>query len=212
MIKKLVDRSGVNKMFKFHLLECSAKVGSELNLDLFMVEDLPDECGVSMFWQRLEPLREIPIITIRPDRDPSADTHIKFGRVAAPLFAGIIFEKFLVKRIAYLGDDDLFRVFRLINRHTPLGKSLFHLFAGRWPANELLERVKIDREIPKATVRVRKNFVIDWLPFRKLAQVLSNPIRVGSKIVRAIRVNQDAGIVIAIKCIAGDVSPAINHE
>ena len=49
MIKKLVDRSGVNKMFKFHLIECSTKVGSELNLDLFMIEDLLDECGVSMF-------------------------------------------------------------------------------------------------------------------------------------------------------------------
>jgi len=76
----------------------------------------------------------------------------------------------------------------------------------------MLEGVKIDREIPKAAVRVRKDFVIDWLPFCKLAQVLSNAIRVGSEVVRAIRVNQNSGIVIAIKRIPRDMRAAINHE
>src|SRR5271165_1013694 len=41
IIEKLVDRPGVNKMFKLNPLKCSPKIGSELNLDPFMVEDLP---------------------------------------------------------------------------------------------------------------------------------------------------------------------------
>ena len=79
-------------------------------------------------------------------------------------------------------------------------------------ADKLFEGVEVDRELPVTSVRPGKDFVIDWLPVGKFAQVIDNALGIGPEIMRAVIVHEYPGFVVMIVSVAGNVITALDHE
>src|SRR6516164_10146124 len=85
---------------------------------------------VTIFWQSFEFLREIAIITVRADRNASANSWIELTRIALPLLARIIFEEHFVQLPSYLRKNQLFRIFWIIDFNTPVRQLRLHLLSS----------------------------------------------------------------------------------
>src|SRR5262249_1032687 len=83
---------------------------------------------------------------------------------------------------------------------------------GGRPADELLEGVEVDRELPEAPVGPGEDFVFDRAPLGELAQIVDDALRVGAEIMRAVIVQQHAGFVVMIVSVAADVIAPVDDK
>ena len=81
------------------------------------------------------------------------------------MFAGVTFEKQLVKLLAHLGDDHLLRVLGGIDRDPGFFEPRAELFRAGRSAEVFFEGVQIDRETPVAAVGMAFEGVVDRVPF-----------------------------------------------
>jgi hypothetical protein len=104
--EELVERACPDEQPVRHAL---AKLGgrrAEAHLDARMVEQRLEERAVSRRRQLLEGVGEVPVVRVRPDRDPRADRGVELGRVEAPLLARVAAEEELVQLAAHGRDED----------------------------------------------------------------------------------------------------------
>jgi hypothetical protein len=118
----------------------------------------------------------------------------------------------LVKLPADLGDDHFLGIFRIVDLDPPFGELRFHLFAGGRPADQLLESVEINRELPEPAIAPGQDFVFDCAPLGELAQIIDDSRRIGAEIMRTIIVQEHARFVVMIVGISADVIAAVDDE
>ena len=90
------------------------------------------------------------------------------------MLEGVVFKKLLVEFPADLGEDDLFGVGRVGDRDAVGGEPGFHFPGGGGAADELLERVEVDREAVVAPVGVGEDAVVDGMPVGELGEVVAD--------------------------------------
>ena len=167
---------------------------------------------VALFGQGLEFLPEITVIPVGADRNASANGGIELTRMFFPLLERVVLEELLVQLPANLRDDNFFGVCRVLNRNPLLLQPGFEFLSGALPAQELLEGVEIDREVPVSGIRITEDAVINLMPLGKAGEVLPDAWGIRPKIVRTVFVNQNPSSVILVLGIATDVIPFLDNR
>ena len=129
-----------------------------------------------------------------------------------PLLERVVLEELLIELPANLRDNDLFGVCRVLNWNPPLLQPGFEFLRGALPAQELLEGVEIDREVPVSAIRVTEDAIINLMPLGEAGEVLPDAWGIRPKIVRTVFVNQNPSSVILVLGIATDVIPFLNDR
>jgi hypothetical protein len=167
-----VDRSGVDQMLEAHLREDIAELCVEHDLKFVPAggNHTLEHRGVAGLRERLEFLAQVAVVAVGADRNASADRSIEILRMTPPLLERVAFEKLLIELPADLTDNHFLGVGRGFDGNAFLGEPRFHFLRGGGTPEKLLEGVKVDREVPVALVGVRKDFVVDRMPFGELAR------------------------------------------
>jgi hypothetical protein len=146
---------------------------------------------VALFGQGLEFLPEITVIPVGADRNASANGGIELTRMFFPLLERVVLEELLVQLPANLRDDDFLGVCRVLNWNPLLSSQDSNSSRGALPAQELLEGVEIDREVPVSPIRMTEDAVINRMPLSEAGEVLPDAGGIGPEIVRTVFVNQN---------------------
>ncbi len=152
------------------------------------------------------------VVAVGADRDTSANAWIEILGVALPLLTCVVFEEHFVQLPAHLRDDHFLGILRAVDLNAPLRELRFHFFAVRWPADQLLERVEIDREMPEVAMSPRQNLVLHFAPLGELAQVIDDALRVCAEIMRPVIMDQHTGRIVMIISVAPDVVALLDNQ
>ena len=213
VVEVFVDGAGVDEMPVADLLAGFAVIGVEAHLDVRVREDAAKHRGVAVLGERLEFFGEIAVVAIRADGDAAADAGVEVARVAPPLLARVVLEEHLVELRCRPGRGSLPRSFSARRWGRAIAASvaaISSLVEGR--PSDLLEGVEVDGELPVAAIGPREDFVFDRVPFGELAEVLADAVGIRAEIMRAVGVEEDAGGIVMIVGVAGDVVAAIDDQ
>jgi hypothetical protein len=160
----------------------------------------------------LEGFGKVAVVAVRADGDAAADRGVEVARVALPLFQRVAFEKQLVETRADLGEDGFLGIFRIGDNEAVFGEVAFEFRRGRRFPDEFLEGIEVDGEGPEFPLGERLDRVIDGVPAGEGGEVVEDAFGVGAEIVRAIIMDQDAGLVVGVVSVPREVWAAVNDR
>ena len=128
------------------------------------------------------------------------------------MLEGVVLEELFVELPADLREDDFFGIRWILDGHALFGKPCSHFLGSGRAAEELLESVEVDREVPIAPFCEGEDSIIDRAPGSELGKVVADARGIGAKVVGAVGVYEDAGIVILVEGVATEVGAAINYD
>lgn len=126
--EELVQGTGKDEAPEGYFVADLLKIRLQHNFDVRVVEHVLEHPSVTVLWHVLVLVVKVPIIPIGSSWQPRCDRLVKFGRVNAPLFAGVAAEELVIKFSADLADDDILRRLDVLHvlraRLEPLDKFL----------------------------------------------------------------------------------------
>jgi hypothetical protein len=211
-IKILVDRPGEDEPTIAHTFARFREFCARPDFDLGMVQHALEHLRIAFERHRLELVRKISIVAVRAGGHPRRDCGFEFGRVEAPLLAGVVAEELLVEIAPHARDDHVFRGADLVAGLGALREPRFELLARQREAVEAVDRVEIDRYRQEHAVDLRQDAMLVGPPARELRQIVEDRLRVRVEDVRTIGVHQDARRVEPVMRIAADMVAPIDQE
>src|SRR5437773_4170035 len=90
IFKKTIDGSSVDEATKAQTVCDLMKVGTQSHFDVRMRKNSLNQRGISVTWNTLEPIFEITVIIVHPDRNAASDRRIELLGAKAPLLHRIV--------------------------------------------------------------------------------------------------------------------------
>ena len=118
------------------------------------------------------------------------------------MLEGVVLEELFIELAADLREDDFFGIRGMLDGYALFGK----------PCSHFLGSVEVEREVPVAPLCEGEDSVIKRAPGSELGEVVADARGVGAKVVGAVGVYEDPGVVIPVEGVATEVGAAINYE
>ncbi len=168
--------------------------------------------GIAVGRHRLEGFSQVAVIAVQANRNPTANRSLQFPWMAFPLLERVWLKEHPVKIPAYLAQDDLLGILRMLDRFAMGFQVIAPLEFRCWTPQPLLKSIEIDRKTPVAVLGEAFDLIRNLMPLGELGEILDDAGRVAAKIMRTIRVDQHAGFIVAIISIASNMLALVHHH
>ncbi len=112
---------------------------------------------IAVFRHRLETVREIAVVAVRPHRHPRGHRFVELRRIQAPLLARVTSEELLIKVPSHPRDHHILRRPNGIDRLRALLKEGFQFITRQRESIELVHRIQVDGNGEKLPADVGQN-------------------------------------------------------
>jgi hypothetical protein len=189
-----------------------AIVGIEHDLDVGMAQHRLEHPRVAVLGHGLIGVGEVAVVAVGSSGNPRRHARVELGRIESPLLAGVAAEELVVEITPDLGHH---RVLGRLDAIELLGNGVepaLHLERREVEPVQAVDGVEVDRHRQLLAIDAGEHPVLIRAPLGELRQVLEDVGRVRVEDVRAVRVDQDPRVVVAVVGVATDVRALVDDE
>ena len=215
-VEKFVNRPGIKQPFIIRAAADIVKIGIEFRPDQRIVKHPLRHFGITLRRYRLIFILKITVVAADENRHPPADRRIQFFRPYPPLLDRITEKNLFINIISQTRKISVIRLPQFQNRHLAVKaefcNQLFFQPLGLLPRKDLMQAVKVKRNVYLPAVDHRFHPVHKIMPVGKTAEVIPNLFVFGMKDMRPVLVNGHAAFVLIIVDIAADVGTPVYDQ
>ena len=181
-----------------------------------MAEHRLEQARVAVHGHALVGVLEVAVVPGDEHGHPRRHRRVHFLGGEAPLLLGVVEEHVLVHEVGHFRQFRILLGPQLVDGHLPLvaegGDELLNEAGGLLGAEGDLHGVLVEGHGHVGAEPIGEHLVLVTRPFREAGQVIVGLLAVGVEDVRPIAVHEDAGLVILVVGVAGDVIALLDDE
>jgi len=212
IVEERVERAAPNHMVVLRRRR-RVEPSTQGDLNAGVIQNRLDDRRVSIGRDGLVGMIEVRVLVVEPKRQPFQNRSRQRSGRHAPLFAGVSLEEEFVEPAADHGQRLLFEVLGLVPQLERLGAGDELLGLGRRQrrAIDLIDRVQVDGKTEHRAFNRRLDLVVVLDHVAEAIDVVPHSLVVGVKDMRAITMDEHAGLVAFRMAVAPDMITSVEY-